>query len=87
MSIENNEIGIDERSEDQPEKIVEDVNEKGVPLYMAFLADPNAITVSKEEVQDAKNLLLQVQTERPEVIEICKHSSIPECVEAFKQAA
>ena len=74
------------RAEDRNEAVVEDVAENGEPLWMAFLNDPEAITLSKEEVQDAKNAFAIVQNTRPEVISLCKHKTIKECREIVHPA-
>ncbi len=78
---------VGNRSQDDKEKEQDDVNTEGQPLYMAFLADPEAVNVTKEEIQDAKNALLELQNQHPEVVSLCRHRSIPECLEAVRQVA
>lgn len=46
---------------------------------MAFLSDPDAINLSKEEVQDAKNALIALKNEHPEVVSICSKKKINDC--------
>lgn len=58
----------------------------GQPLWMAFLEDPDAISISKEEAQDAKNALVQMQSTSAETISLCKHKTIKECAELIHPA-
>lgn len=67
------------QAEDRDEQIDAEMTGSGQPLWMAFLADPEALTVSKEEVQDAKNALQRMQSEKPDTISLCKHKTIEEC--------
>ncbi len=67
------------RSEDREEKILDEVAADGQPLWMAFLADPEALSISKEEVEDAKNALIEAQGDNAIVVALCKNKTIPEC--------
>lgn len=79
------------RSDDEREKNLEqEVNEQGQPLYMAFLADPEALSVSADEIQDAKNAFAQLKDKHPEVISMCAHKKIDECktyIQSIREAA
>lgn len=64
----------------------EEVNEKGQPLWMAFLADPEALSISSDEVQDAKNAFTSFKNEHSEVISMCAHKKIEECKNLIESA-
>jgi predicted aconitase len=68
------------RSEDrESDTLAEEVAANGEPLWMAFINDPEALSLSKEDVQDAKNALAEMKTQQPEIIKMCAHKSIQEC--------
>ena len=85
--MENFEDLIGPKPEDREQNTLEDeVAANGEPLWMAFLEDPNALSVSKEEVEEAKNELAQMKNKQPEVIKMCAHKSIQECKELVQAA-
>ena len=65
----------------------EEAAANGEPLWIAFLSDPDAINLSKEEVEDAKNALAEMKQSRPEVIKMCAHKTISDCREELLKAA
>jgi predicted aconitase len=68
------------RSEDHKNNtLAEEVSANGEPLWMAFINDPEALSLSKDDVQDAKNALAEMKTQQPEIIKMCAHKSIEEC--------
>lgn len=88
--MENNEMEnlVGPRTEDKEQKQdIEDVSSDGQPLWMAFLDDPEALSITKEEVQDAKNALIVTQSKEPEVIEMCKRKTISECRDSMSSIA
>ena len=75
------------RPEDREETVLEDVTEGGQPLWMACLNDPEALSITKEEVEEAKNALAIAKDTNPEVISLCKHKKTPqECKDMIHTA-
>lgn len=72
--------------EDREETVLEDVTETGQPLWMAFLNDPESLSITKEEVEEAKNALAIAKDANPEAISLCKHKTIRECKEMIHPA-
>lgn len=52
---------IGPQSDEREERVIEDVDSSGQPLWMAFLADPEALTINSDEVGDAKKCLREFQ--------------------------
>lgn len=80
MSKEYNDL-VGPRADEQESKIIEDINAAGQPIYLAFLKDPEALRVTADEIQDAKNAFKEMQEKSPEVISMCKHKTLDECRE------
>ena len=85
-NFEENLVGprSDER---ESETLPEEVANNGEPLWMAFLSDPEAINLSKEDVEDAKNALVEMKNRHPEIIKMCAHKTINDCREEISKAA
>lgn len=66
------------------EKVPEDITTDGQPIWMAFLGDPEALSVSPDEVQMAKNA---VASASPEVIDNCRRVPIKECIDEVHKLA
>ncbi|HVY36001.1 MAG TPA: hypothetical protein VG982_01840 [Candidatus Paceibacterota bacterium] len=79
--MDNNDLEniVGPQAEDRPESVDETVMANGQPLWMAFLDNPDALVISPDEVQDAKNAFAQFQREKPETISQCQNKSIDEC--------
>lgn len=84
--MENYEDIVGPKPEDR-EQIIEDVTADGQPLYMAFLADPEAPHISHEEVEAAKNALQRAKSEQAEVIKMCQRKPLNECIEDIHKLA
>ncbi len=78
-NFEENLVGPRSHEREESIDLLEDVAISGEPLWMAFLDNPEALSISKEEVQAAKNALIEMQNQQPEVIKMCTHKSIEEC--------
>lgn len=77
-NFEENLVGS--RPEDQSEgKSDGSQTKEGQAIYMALLEDPDALVISKEEIEIAKNRLEVVKDKHPEVIQMCAHKSLEEC--------
>lgn len=83
MEIYNELVGP--KQEDQ-ESILRDQTVDGKMLYEAFL-DPQTLSWSKEEVEEAKNKLIEMQNKHPEIIQMCARKSIDECRSEIANAA
>lgn len=86
MNTFENENLVGPRSDEREERIFDDVNEQGQPLWMAFI-DLESPTMSKEEVQNAKNMLAELKNKNPQIIEMCAHKNIDECKDIIREAA
>ncbi len=78
------------RPEDNERSEKEELTSNGEPLWMAFLSDPDAITITPDEVHEAKNAFAQMKQLHPEVIQMCTRKSPQECktlIEEIKKAA
>lgn len=82
--MENQEELIGGKPEDNSEKAPENVTADGQPIWMAFLGNPEALSVSPDEVQAAKNA---VETANPEVIDNCRRVPIKECIDEVNKIA
>lgn len=83
--MENYNELVGSRPEDK-ELVLQDQTADGKMLYEAFL-NPEALSWSKEEVEEAKNKLIEMQTVHPEIIQMCAHKNIDECRSDIANAA
>ena len=72
--------------EDQETTKIEDVSETGEPLWMAFLEDHEALTISSDEVEVAKNAYDDFKTEHAEVIAMCARKPLTECKSLIEES-
>ena len=75
------------RSDDREGRVIEAVTKDGMPLWMAFLEDPDALVTSKEDIQDAKNALVRAMQEKKDVVEMCQRQPLDECIKELHKAA
>ena len=78
---------IGPQSDEREERVIEDVDSSGQPLWMAFLADPEALTINSDEVGDAKNAYENFKKSKPEVIKMCARKTIEEFQDIIREAA
>jgi hypothetical protein len=85
MTMENpREDLVGPRNEDVVERVPEDTTVDGKPIWMAFLEDPEAINLSKEETEAAKNALNNAPAD---VVDMCRRVPLNECIEKVSKAA
>ncbi len=77
---------VSPRPEDQETTKIEDVSETGEPLWMAFLGDHEALTISSDEVEMAKNAYDEFKTGHSEVIEMCTRKPLTECKSLIEES-
>ncbi|MSU45374.1 MAG: hypothetical protein EXS47_01965 [Candidatus Zambryskibacteria bacterium] len=73
-------LGVGPESEDRESRVTPELVQlsEGQPLYHAFLRDPDAITVSTDEVHSAKSRLYQIIATNPEAVVSCNGKTIDE---------
>lgn len=72
------------RSDEVIEKSPQDVTVDGKPIWMAFLGDPDAINISREEAEAAKNALNNAPAD---IVDSCRRVPLNECIEKVSKAA
>lgn len=81
--MENQESLVGPQIEDR-EKEMEDMTADGQPIWMAFLENPEALSISPDEAQTAKNA---AETADPKILNNCRRVPIKECIDEVHRIA